>query len=236
VAVKDMQFLKMIAGSLAVKIISALLFAALAVVGLGPDHLLRIVISWWISDPSYFVLNLARVVSGFIAFVIGAIFAAPWIKSRFWPDPIQHAENIQLAAGMTPQTTTPVLLVADAKTSNDRLRVLVEYSSFHRSLGWAGWLKPRQVLLADLSGTIRGQQIRVPVVHCKPDGSEIWWGGENDFAGNLIQKSTKYRAQIKFIGNNHKEQAYRFCLLRTSMEEAPYVAEVFTEQDLDMKS
>ena len=36
VAVKDTQFLKMIAGSLAVKIISALLFAALAVIGLSP--------------------------------------------------------------------------------------------------------------------------------------------------------------------------------------------------------
>jgi len=71
-----------------------------------------------------------------------------------------------------------------------------------------GWLKPRQVLLADLQGTTRGQQLRISVAHCKLDGSEIWWGGEHDSAGNLIQKSTKYRAQIKFIGDDHKEQTY----------------------------
>jgi hypothetical protein len=127
-------------------------------------------------------------------------------------------------------------LIADASTANARLRILVEYSSFHRSLGWAGWIKPRQVLLTDLKETIKGQQIRIAVVTCKLDGSEIWWGGENDSAGNLIQKSTKYRAQIRFIGNNEKEQIFRFCLLRTSMDEAPYIAEVFTEQDLDLKS
>jgi hypothetical protein len=231
-----MQFLKMIAGSLAVKIISGLLFAALAIIGLGPDYLLRVTMSWWSNDPSYFTLNFARAVSACIAVAIGLIFTAPWVKARFWPEPPQYAENIHLAAGMTPQTTTPVLLIADAKVSNNRLRVLVEYSSFHRSLGWAGWLKPRQVLLADLQGTTRGQQLRISVAHCKLDGSEIWWGGEHDSAGNLIQKSTKYRAQIKFIGDDHKEQTYRFCLLRTSMTEAPYIVEVFTEQDLAMKS
>lgn len=229
-----MNLLRMVAGSLAAKIIAGLFLAALAIIGLGPDQLLRIAISWWTSDPSYFVLNAARAVSACIAIAIGAIFAVPWIRARYWPAPPQYVENIQLAAGMTPQTTTPVLLLADVKASDSQLRVFVEYSSFHRALNWAGWVKPHQVQLAELSNVIRGQQLRIPVAHCKADVTEIWWGGEQDSAGNLIQKSIKYRAQIKFIGNDHKEQAYRFCLLRTSTTEAPYIAEVFTEQDLDL--
>jgi hypothetical protein len=225
-----------LAGSIVVKALAALALALLAFVGLGPDRWVRVLISWWTSDPSYFVLNLARAAFASLAFIVAAILVWPFIKSRFWPDPASHVENIILAAGLTPQTTSPVVLIADAKTANGPLRILVEYTSFHRSLGWAGWLKSRQVLLTNLQEIIKGQQIRIPVATCKPDGSEVWWGNENDSAGNQIQKSTKYRAKIRFIGSNNEEQTFRFCLLRTSTNEAPYIAEVFTEQDLDMKS
>ena len=144
-------------------------------------------------------------------------------------------ENIILAAGLTPQTTNPVLLIAKAKIPNDRLRVVLEYSYLHHAIGSAGWTSPRQVQLADLKDIIRGQEVRLHLVSCKLDGSEIGWGGEKDSAGNLIRKSSKYRAQIRFIGSDNEEQTYRFGLIRTSMNEAPYIAEVFTEQDLDMK-
>jgi hypothetical protein len=149
---------------------------------------------------------------------------------------IAHVEVVALAAGLTPQTTTPVLLIAKAKTHHDRLRVVLEYSFFYRAMGSSGWTSPRQVQLADLKDIIRGQQLLLHVASCKQDGSDVWWGGESDLLGNLIQKSTKYRAQIRFIGSNKDEQTYRFLLLRTSMNEAPFIAEVFTEQDFDMKS
>ena len=157
------------------------------------------------------------------------------LKRRFWPSPFQHVENIVLTTGMTPQTTSPVLLIADAKTANERLRVVVEYSSSYRALGSAGWMKSRNVLLADLKDVVKGQQIRVTVVTRAMDSEEIWWGEKNDLPANSIQKSTKYRGKIRFIGSTDEEQQFRFGLIRTSMKEAPYVTEVFTETDLDME-
>jgi hypothetical protein len=228
-----MRFFKALVGSLIAKILAGLLLAFLTVLGFSSDYWVRVLIGW-AADPLNLTLNVARLIFILVGIVLVAILVWPLIKSRWWPDPISHVENINLAAGLMPQTTSPVLLIANARTTNERLRIVVEYSSYHRSLGWAGWLKPRQVLLKNLQEIIKGQQIRITVVTCKPDGSEIWWGDESDSAGNLIQKSTKYRAQIRFIGSNNEEQVYRFCLLRTSMNEAPYIVEVFTEQDLDM--
>src|SRR5258706_3483170 len=75
-------------------------------------------------------------------------------------------------------------------SANERMRILVEYSSFHRPLGWAGWLKPRQVLLSSLQEIIKGQQIRIPVVTAKLDGSEIWWGVGNDSVGDVVLKTS----------------------------------------------
>jgi hypothetical protein len=231
-----MKFFKILAGSAVAKIIVGIVFAFLAVVGFGPDRLVRILISWWTSDPSYFVLNLIRLIFLFLAFITAGFLVWPYIRSRFWPDPIIHVENINLAAGLTPQTTNPVLLIADAKTANKQLRILVEYSSFHRAIGWAGWVKSRQVMLANLSGVVRGQQISVPVVSCNSEGSEVWWGRESDSNGNRIHKPNKCRAQLKFIGSDDSEQTFRFFLLRTTTNEAPFIVEVFTEQDFDTKS
>jgi hypothetical protein len=228
-----MRFLKTLIGSLIGKLLAGLILASLAVIGFGSDYWVHALIGW-AADPLNLTLNVARLIFVLVGIVLIAILLLPLIKSRFWPEPVWHVRNIILAAGLTPQTTSPVLLIADAKSANERMRILVEYSSFHRSLGWAGWLKPRQVLLSSQQEIIKGQQIRIPVVTAKLDGSEIWWGGENDSAGNLIQKSTKYRAQIRFIGSDNAEQTYRFCLLRTSLNEAPYIVEVFTEQDLDI--
>jgi hypothetical protein len=230
-----MRFFKTLVGSLIAKILAGLVLAFLAVIGFGSDYWVRVLIGW-AADPFDLTLNVARLVFILVGILLIAILVWPFIKLRFWPDPIGHVENIVLAAGLTPQTTSPVLLTADARTANERLRILVEYTSYHRAVGWAGWVKSRQVPLTNLQDIIKGQQILLHIVTSKSDGSEIWWGGENDSAGNLIQKSTKYRAQIRFIGSNNDEQTYRFCLLRTSMNEAPYIAEVFTEQDLDMKS
>ena len=163
------KFLQMLAGSFVAKALAAMALALLAFVGLGPERFVRVLVSWWTSDPSYFVLNLVRAGFEFIAFTIASILVGAWIKNRFWPPPINHAENIILAAGLTPQTISPLLLIADAKTPNVRLRIVVEYSYLSRGhFGGPLWVKSRQVQLADLSGVIKGQQIRLPVVSCKP--------------------------------------------------------------------
>ena len=229
-------FGRTIVGSIIGRTIFAVVALIAVSVGFGPDYWVR-VMAGWATDPLGLTLNVARLVFILVATVFVVILGWPWVKSLIWPEAVCHVENIVLAAGLTPQTTSPVLLIADVKTANDRLRILVEYSYFSRGhMNWAGWLKSRQVLLADLPGTVRGQQIRIPIVTCKLDGSAMWWGGENDSEGNLIQKSHKYWAQLRFTGGKNEEQTYRFCLLRTSMSEAPYIVEVFTEQDLERKS
>ncbi|MGX9424039.1 MULTISPECIES: hypothetical protein [Bradyrhizobium] len=227
------QFLQTFVGSLAAKLLAGIALAFLALLGFGSDYWVGLFIRW-ASDPLGLSLNAARLVFILAGIVLVASLMLPTIKRRLWPAPVHHVESVNLAAGMTPQTTAPVLLIANAKGGNDKLQIVVEYSSFHRSLGWAGWLKPRQVLLQNLQDVIEGQQIRVPVVTCNADASEVWWGGANDSPGNLIQKSTKYRAKLKLIGDEKEEQCFRFCLLRTSLTEAPYIVEVFTEVDLDI--
>ena len=229
-----MELLKTFIGSLILKWLAGLALALLAILGFGSDYWLHTLIGW-AADPLNLSLNVARLIFILVGILLAALLIWPTIKRRFWPSPVQHVENIVLAAGLTPQTTSPVLLFADAKTANERLRVTVEYSSFSRSLSWAGWRKSRQVSLANLQDVMKGQQIQVTVVTGEPTGEEIWWGSENDSSGNLIQRSTKYRARIKFIGSSDEEQRYHFGLLRTSLNEAPYIAEVFTETDLDMK-
>ncbi|MET4390850.1 hypothetical protein ABIB73_006636 [Bradyrhizobium sp. F1.4.3] len=227
------QFLKTFVGSLAAKVLAGIALAFLALLGFGSDYWVGLFIRW-ASDPLGLSLNAARLTIIIAGIALVALLVWPSIKRRFWPGPVNHVDAVNLAAGMTPHTTSPVLLIANAKGGNDKLQIVVEYSSFHRSLGWAGWLKPRQVLLQNLQDVIKGQQIRVPVVTCNADASEVWWGGANDGSGNLIQKSTKYRANLKLIGDDKLEQSFRFCLLRTSLTEAPFILEVFTETDLDI--
>jgi hypothetical protein len=229
------SFLRNLVGTLAFKFIASLLLAFLAIAGLGPERLVRILNGWWTNDPSSFALNLTRAISVIVSFAILAILVWPRIKARYFPDPAQYVDKIHIAAGMTPQTTVPVLLLSTAKTSNSRLRIVLEYSHFYTALGSAGWTAFRQITLADLKDVIAGQQINSHIATCKLDGSEMWWGGENDSSGNLIQKSIKYRAKIRFIVSGNDEQIFRFGLLRTSPNEKPYLAVVFTENDLEMK-
>ena len=125
-----------------------------------------------------------------------------------------------------------LLLIADAKTTNKRLEIVVEYSSYVVAMNFEGWRKPREV--DQLEHVRQRRQIRVPVVSRATDGEELWRGDPNDRLGNLVEKGRKYRAQIRFIGDRTKEQVFRFGLLRTSMTEKPYIVEVFTEVDLQM--
>ena len=228
-----MQFLKTFVGSLAAKVLAGVALGFLALLGFGSDYWVGLFIGW-ASDPLGLTLNAARLVFMLAGIVLVALLVWPTIKRRFWPAPVHYVESITLAAGMTPQTTYPVMLTASVKGGNDKLQVVVEYCSFYRALSSAGWRKPRQVLLQNLQDVVKGQQIQIPVVTCNRDASEVWWGGVNDSAGNLIQKSTKYRAKLKLIGDDKQEQCFRFCLLRTSLTEAPYIVEVFTEADLDV--
>jgi hypothetical protein len=229
-----MRFIKAFIGSVAAKLLAGVAVAFLAFLGFGSDYWLRLIIGW-AADPLSLSLNAARLMFIIAGIVLLVLLLWSTIRGWVWPVPVHHVERITLAAGMTPQTTVPVLLIAEARSGNEKLQIVVEYSSFGRSLGWAGWVKPRQVLLTSLRDVIKGQQIRVAVVTCKDDGSEVWWGGDTDSAGNLIRKSTKYRARLKLIGDKAEEQHYRFCLLRTSLTEAPYIVEVFTEADLDIE-
>lgn len=140
-------------------------------------------------------------------------------------------ENIYLVAGLTPQTTSTVLLLAQIKSPTARLRIVIEHSHHYRSLGSAGWTKPRQVHVADLKDLIKGQDIRITIASRNLESHDVWWGGEGDAAGNLITDA-KSRAQIRFIDDKNDEQFYRFFLIRTSFDKPPYGVEIFGENEL----
>jgi hypothetical protein len=149
------------------------------------------------------------------------------------PEEPGYLKIMILGAGQAPDKTTPVVLVAEAQVTTDRLRILVEHSSYQRALNWAGWMHPRQVLLEDLNGVIRGDRIQLSVVSCNSDGGEMWWGRENKVPGDLIHKFHRYRAKLRFVGNDGAEQSLRFFLTRTSAADPPHIVEVFTEHDFD---
>jgi hypothetical protein len=100
-----MQYFKVFAGSFLAKIIAGLLLAFLAVIGFGSDYWVHVLIGW-AADPLNLTLNVARLVFILFGIVLITVLISPLIKSRFWPDPVSHVENIILAAGLTKPTTT----------------------------------------------------------------------------------------------------------------------------------
>ena len=137
-----------------------------------------------------------------------------------------------LGVGQAPDTTTPVRLVAEAKMTTERLRIIIEPQMYSHSINWAGWVHPRQLLLADLSDVIRGSRIEIPVVTCNADGSEAWWGQEKKVAGDVIFPGHRYRATLRFVGPDGSEQLERFFLARTFVTNPPRIVEVFREGEL----
>lgn len=225
-----MQFFKLLFQSVIVKVILALAAAFLAIAGLSSEEIARFVVGWWISDPSGFALNVARLACLAVAVLIIALLISPLIKRRFFPSP--HVKDIFVAAGITPQTTSPVLLLCTAASSVSRLKIVVEHSRYFTSVSRAGWTTPRLVVLADLKDLVAGHQITQSVVSCNHNGSELWWGNQPDIPGNKIEVFQKYRAKIRFIVDND-EQIYRFGLRRTDSADPSFLAWVFTEKDLD---
>ncbi|NEW92766.1 hypothetical protein [Rhodopseudomonas sp. BR0M22] len=226
-----MQFLKAFMGTFAGKFFGGIAVAALALIGFGPEYwsarLLKLA-----SDPLGISLIAARAIFLCAALALVAFLTWPAIKRRIWRAPACYVEKIGLIAGIDRSTTTPVRLIAKAKTSTKRLKIAVEYSSFGRAVNWAGWHLPRQVLLQTVDDVMAGQDIRVVVVTCDAAATEVWWGGPNDREGNWVQKSKKHRARIKFVGDDGDVQYYAFGLLRTSLDEPPFIVEVITEADL----
>jgi hypothetical protein len=127
-----MALIRAIVGSVIGKTIFAILAIVAVSIGFGSDYWVRLV-SGWAAEPLGLTLNAARLIFILVAFILLAILIWPWIKSRIWPDPICHVENIILPAGLTTPTTCPVSLIADARTANDRLQIWVEYSYFQRA-------------------------------------------------------------------------------------------------------
>jgi hypothetical protein len=149
------------------------------------------------------------------------------------PEEPCYLKLLILGPGQAPDKATPFVLVAEAQVTTDRLRILIEHSSYQRAVNWAGWMHPRQVLLEDLNGVIRGDRIQVSVVSFNSDSGEMWWGRENKVPGDLIHKSHRYRAKLRFVASDGAEQSLRFFLTRTSAADPPHLAEVFTEHDFD---
>jgi hypothetical protein len=102
-------------------------------------------------------------------------------------------------------------------------------------MGWSGWVAPRQVQLADLKDVFTGQQIMIPVVtSAAPSGDSgtLMWGSADGPPVNAIQRSTKYRVRIRFIGTDgHEQKPLHFLLIRTSSNEPPYLVNVTTETE-----
>jgi hypothetical protein len=227
-----MTFLRNLAQIVLVKYLAAIVLALLAIIGLGPEFLVRLLTDWWSANPSGFALNATRYTC--LSLAVAGIILAVWprIKRRYFPGPVQHVEHLHIAAGMSPQGC-PALLLATVRKSMNQLTVLLEYSWYYTALSGAGWTSSRRVQLATLKNVIAGHQLSLPIVSTAIDHSSLWWGNANDETGNLIEKSKKYRAKIRFVDDNHDEQAFRFGLLRTCPDRPPYVVEVFTEADLN---
>jgi hypothetical protein len=143
--------------------------------------------------------------------------------------------NVNIAAGLTPQTLTPVLLIGTAALNEKRLRIVVAHSHYTTGIGWHDWTEPRQIELADLRDVISGQSINIPVVSCKlpaDNSTNLMWGAVDGPPVNAVRKSTKYRAQIRIIGAEGTEQLpINFLLIRTTVDEPPYLVNVTKETE-----
>jgi len=139
--------------------------------------------------------------------------------------------GIVVAASLTPQTTSPVLFWAKAVSPQDRLRIVLEYSRDFKSLSAAGWTATRQLVLVDIKDVIKGQEIRMPIVSCNTESGDVWWGRENDAAGNGIVSGIRYRAVLRFVASNHDEQISKLLLIRTNADKYPYIVAIFSEKD-----
>jgi hypothetical protein len=149
--------------------------------------------------------------------------------------PPTYVTDINIAAGLTPQTTSPVLLVGKVASNEERVRVVVDHSHYVTGMGWSGWSAPRQVEIADLKDVITGQQVMAPVVTSSSpsdNSANLTWGKANGPPGNIIQKGKKYRARIRFIGiGGHEQSPIHLLLVRTSADEFPYLVSVTTESE-----
>jgi hypothetical protein len=178
-----------------------------------------------------------------ILFLVGTvILLARKLKSRPEPPAASQEEShqtlyvadINIASGLTPQTTAPVLLIGKAARTEQRLRIVVEHSYYSQGLGWSGWVSPQQVEVGDLGDVFIGQQIKVPIVSfsAPSQGSSLMWGKIGGPPIHAIQKGKKYRAVVRFIGSDGTEQLpIRFLLRRTSIDESPYIVDVTCETE-----
>jgi hypothetical protein len=160
------------------------------------------------------------------------------LQQKFYPadaEQIIYVEDINLAAGLTPQTSNPVLLIGKIANNKQRLRIIVEHSHYASGMGWAGWSTPWQVQLDDLKDVFAGQQIRIPVVTFSSslnDPGNLKWGNADGPPVNAVQRGKKYRARIRFIGADGSEQKpLHFLLIRTTPDEPPYLVNVTTETE-----
>jgi hypothetical protein len=145
-----------------------------------------------------------------------------------------YVAEITIVAGLTPQADHPVLLIGTAGRTEPRLRIVLEHSHYFIGTGWRGWVKRRQVELADIRDVIEGQQVMVPIVTCSTPSGELAWGKINQAPGNAIRKGKKYRARVRLIGSNGQEQhPIYFLLVRTTADASPYLMSVTTQDEFD---
>lgn len=154
--------------------------------------------------------------------------------------PIRRRRPIFIAdlniAAMTPSPTAPpVLLIGTAALNEKRLRIVVKHSHYVAGLGWANWVSPWQVELADLMDIIAGQKIIVPVVSCNStsvNSADLMWGPVDGALVNAIKNGTTYRAQIRIIAADGKEQQpIHFLLISATIDERPYLVNVIKETE-----
>jgi hypothetical protein len=147
-----------------------------------------------------------------------------------------YITEINIAAGLTPQTTAPVLLIGKAARSEQRLRVIVEHSHYSSGMGWAAWVSPQQVEVEDFRDIFAGQQINIAIVSSSAPSNDctLMWGKPEGPPVHSIQRGKKYRAMVRFIGADGSEQLpIRFLLRRTSVDEPPYIVDVTCETEFD---
>jgi hypothetical protein len=146
-----------------------------------------------------------------------------------------YVSDINIAAGLTPQTIHPVLLIGKSAFAGPRLRIVLEHSHYSSGMGWGCWTDRTQIELSDMRDVIAGQQINVPVVSCATSletSANLMWGRASGPPVTAVQRGKQYRARIRFIGDNAYEQRpIYFILIRTSEEEPPYFVHVITEND-----
>ncbi len=122
---------------------------------------------------------------------------ADTLQQKFAPvdaERIVYVEDINLAAGLTPQTSNPALLIGKIARNEQRLRIIVEHSHYASGMGWGGWVTPWQVQLDDLKDVFAGQQIRIPVVTSSSssnDPGNLKWGSADGPPVNAIQKGKR---------------------------------------------